>query len=76
MARIAETIAEATHRFPTEVLWGEGYFGDLMRYLVAASDDDALQHPRAIAAGTEMTHMQCRDGNRWRFCSKTIEIEA
>ena len=72
MARIAETLSEATHRFPTSVLWGQGYLAnDGMRYLVADSDDDALSHPRAVSADTQLMHLQRNVNGKWQFCKVT-----
>ena len=71
MARIANNLSEATHRFPTSIHWGEGYIGndnDGMRYLVADNDADALAHPRAVSAETKLMHLQRKVDGKWKFC--------
>lgn len=72
--RYATTVKEATHRFPTSVYWGSGYFGDGMRYIIASSRDAALNSAPAQAAQTEMPHLQERDhAGEWRFSSVIIQ---
>jgi hypothetical protein len=69
MATLAKTSKDATHRYPTSVHWGDGYFGDGFRYLVAASDADALGTiPPAI--GITAKHLQRRNlaRKRWDYC--------
>lgn len=46
----ANTIAEATHRYPTSNRNGAGYFGDGWRYLICASDEAAESVRIGVAA--------------------------
>lgn len=59
----AATMAEATHRIPTNIHWGKGWFGDGFRYIVAQSDEAAVR----FAKKRQCTHIhvQVRDGNGW-----------
>lgn len=72
-ARYAVTKEEATHRYPTSVYWGNGYFGDHMRYIVAPTHYDALLHMRARTGGhCQWNNLQARqesDG-AWTFASR------
>lgn len=73
--RPADTKQEATHRYPTSVYWGPGYHGDLMRYVVASSDYDALIYMRHMTGGhCQWINLQKRspDGG-WAFCAREKE---
>ncbi|NSX94446.1 hypothetical protein [Agrobacterium tumefaciens] len=64
----AKSKEEATHRFPTSVLWGDGYFGDSMRYLVADSDMAAYSAMRHKLSSLDWHNLQKRgEDGRWSF---------
>ena len=66
--RYAEDKEEATHRYPTAVYWGEGYFGDQMRYIVAESDAAALGFVILLDVGLEASNLQKRTPEgEWQF---------
>jgi hypothetical protein len=75
LVRPAETKDEATHRYPTSVRWGRGYFNDLMRYIVASSDYDALIYMRRVTGGNcDWHNLQRRSqGTRWEMCARYEE---
>lgn len=64
--RFAKYIGEATHRYPTSIYWGDGWFNDGFKYIVAKNDWEALTFKNTLAAGCGHMHVQKRDGDRWR----------
>lgn len=70
--QFAQSKEEATHRYPTEVLWGIGYFGDGYKYICLPDRKDAetlfLTWVRNEAgAFIDDRHLQVREGEGWRF---------
>lgn len=63
-----DVLAVATHRYPTEILWGLDY-ADGFRHVVADNDSDALQIARSKGAAVEMSNMQRRIDSSWEFCA-------
>jgi hypothetical protein len=65
----AKTEAEATHKFPTAVHWGDGYFGG-MRCIVAASDIAAYSVMRHRISSLDWENLWRRDKNgAWINCA-------
>ena len=66
---------EATHRFPTSVYWGEGYFGDKMRYIVAAGDAQAWEFAKS-ECGVPTLPLACLQRRNaeggWNFCEDEV----
>lgn len=65
--RAAETLEEATHRYPTSVHWGAGYFNDGMRYVVAHSALHVAEHVRQF--GLSLDNVQVNNCGKWSWVS-------
>lgn len=59
----AKNVAEATHRIPTNIHWGKGWFDDGFRYIVAHSNEAAVRF--AEKRQCTFRNVQVRDGNGW-----------
>lgn len=55
----------ATHRFPTSVKWGDGYFGDGFKYL-KTTDADALEIYNQIYNDNGLS-LQKRNNGQWEY---------
>lgn len=66
-ARFANNTSEATHRYPTSIHWGAGYFQDGYKYLVAENDEAALNFVRYRAPLLTIHNIQKKTDNVWSW---------
>lgn len=70
MPRFADSIEEATHRYPTSIHWGRGYFNDGFKYLVADSDAAAFAFARDKSKTLTLTNLQKQVEGHWTFINR------
>lgn len=66
----ADTMDAATHRFPTSVHWGKGWFQDGYRYIIAPCDEAAIRF--ADVRGVTHNCVQARDrsNDNWSWLTR------
>lgn len=61
---------DANYRYPTQITWGAGYFGDGFRYIHAEGDEDAVSQ-LPVGAGLGANNLQKLINGKWNFMSPT-----
>lgn len=70
--RYATNKDEATHKFPTSVYWGEGYF-DGMRHIVANNSIDAYNAMRYRRPDCDWHNLWRKEKGEWVNCKDLAE---
>lgn len=69
LPRYATTEAEATHKFPAYVHWGDGYFGGMRHNIVADTDEAAYSVMRHRLAESDWHNLWKRIDGKWVNCA-------
>lgn len=73
--RFANSVEEATHKFPTSIHWGEGYFKG-MRHIVADSSIAAYETMKHFRKDCDWENLWRREAGKWVNCKDLKESEA